>query len=410
MRTSAMRAVSLIAANDFRLTLKARGVILWTFAMPVVFMLAFGLAFRGTSGGVQKARLTVENRDPGFLSRALVEELRREPLDVVDSLAAGEKAIRTLVIPEDFTRNVLDRSRVVLTLVKDEDADIGAGEAVKAAVFRCLLRVASPLIEIESGMLERGTKGFSYLGDSLAGSPYRASLADPGLLVRVETRIDSLLAEPSLVTLRSTEAGRLVRAPSGFQSSVPGNLVMFVLMTMVFSGAVITVERQTGVLRRYAYTPAGKTTVLFGKLLGRMFIAVVQIAFLLLVGKLVFRISLGTSTGALVLIMTMFAFCTGAFGMFFGSLFRNPEQVSALSIIATMTMSALGGCWWSIELVPRAFKIVSFAFPTGWAMNGIHKIISFGYGLSAVALDAAALAGFGVAFVLLAAWKLKLAD
>jgi len=410
MRTSTVRSVSLIAANDFRLTMKARGALLWAFAMPIVFMLAFGLAFRGSSGSVQKARLTVDNRDSGFLSRSLIGELRKEPLEVVDSLKAGEKAIRTLVIPEGFTEKVLDRSRVTLTLVKEDDSNVEAGEAVNAAIFRCLMRVVSPLIEIEAGMLERTTNGFAFKGDSLAGSPYRSSLSDPGLLARIETRLDSLRAKPSIVTLRSTEAGVLKRVPSGFQASVPGNLVMFVLMTMVFSGAVITVERYTGVLRRYAYTPVGKTSVLFGKLLGRMFIAFAQIVFLLLVGKLVFHISLGRSTPALILLMTTFAFCTGSFGIFFGSLFRNPEQVSALSIIATMTMSALGGCWWSIELVPRAFKIIAFVFPTGWAMDGIHKIISFGYGMSAVAADVAVLAAFGAAFVLLASWRLRLAD
>jgi len=410
MRTSAVRAVSLIAANDFRLTLKARGVILWAFAMPVVFMLAFGLAFKGSSGEVQKARLTVENHDSGFLSRALIGELRNEPLEVVDSLKTGEKAIRTLVIPDGFTEKVLDRSRVTLTLMKEGDSNDEASEAVNAAIFRCLMRVASPLIEIEAGMLERTAKGFAFKGDSLVGSPYRASLADPKLLARIETRLDSLRAEPPTVTLRSTEAGVLKKVPSGFQASVPGMLVMFVLMTMVFSGAVITAERYTGVLRRYAYTPAGKTSILVGKLIGRMLIAFAQIVFLLLVGKLVFHISLGTSMGALIILMTTFAFCTGAFGIFFGALFRNPEQVSALSIIATMTMSALGGCWWSIELVPRAFKIIAFVFPTGWAMDGIHKIISFGYGMSAVAADVLVLAAFGAAFVLLASWRLRLAE
>jgi hypothetical protein len=43
-------------------------------------------------------------------------------------------------------------------------------------------------------------------------------------------------------------------------------------------------------------------------------------------------------------------------------------------------------------------------------MDGIHKLISFGYGLSAVVLDAAVLAGFGVAFMLLAVWRFKPAD
>jgi ABC-2 type transport system permease protein len=170
------------------------------------------------------------------------------------------------------------------------------------------------------------------------------------------------------------------------------------------------VERSTGVLRRYAYAPAGKGSIIIGKLLGRMLIAFVQILFLLLVGKYLFRISLGSSAGALVVLMFVFAFCTGAFGIFFGALFRNPEQVSAVSIIATLAMSALGGCWWPIELVPSAFKTIAFLFPTGWAMDGIHKIISFGYGMGAIALDAVVLAGFGAAFVLLASWRLRLAD
>jgi len=410
MRAASLRTIRLIAANDFRMTLKARGVLIWIFAMPVVFMLAFGLAFRGSSDGPRRARLTIENDDRGFIGRALLEELRTEPLEVVDSLAAGEDAIRTLVIPEGFTEKVLSRSRVALILRKESDGNIEASEAVNAAVFRCLMRVAAPLVQIEAEMLERGTAGFAFTGDSLAGNPFRAVSADPKLLVSIKSAFDSLRAAPSLVTVSSTAAGRTTRVPSGFQSSVPGNLVMFVLMSMVFSGAVIAVERHTGVLKRYAYTPARRISILLGKLFGRMLIAFTQIVFLLLVGKYLFHVSLGASPGGLILLMTVFAFCTGAFGVLFGSLFRNPEQVSAISIITTLTMSALGGCWWPIELVPRAFKVIALLLPTGWAMDGIHKLISFGYGMSAIALNAAVLAGFGIAFVLFASMRLKLAD
>jgi ABC-2 type transport system permease protein len=410
MRTGVLRIISLIAVNDFKMTVRTRGVILWIFAMPVVFMLVFGLAFREESGGVRKARLTIANADTGFISRALIDELRREPLSVVDSLTAGEEAIRTLVIPADFTDKVLGRSKVALTLRREDGADVQANEAANAAIFRCLMRVVSPLIEVEAGALDARTRGISLAGDSLEGSLLAASRSRPGLLDSIEGVFDALRAAPPLVTVSASTAGNIRKIPSGFQSSVPGNLVMFVLMSMVFSGAVIATERHSGVLRRYAYTPAAPTTILLGKLLGRMLVAFVQIVFLLLVGKYAFRISLGGSPGALIVLMTVFAFSTGAFGVLFGSLFRNPEQVSAVSIVTTLAMSALGGCWWSLELVPRAFRVVAFALPTGWAIDGIHKLISFGYGMGAVALNTAVLAGFGVAFVLLAAWKLDLAD
>jgi ABC-type multidrug transport system permease subunit len=410
MRNGSARLVALIAANDFKMTLTSKGVVLWIFAMPVVFMLAFGLAFRDQSGGVRRARLVVANADTGFVSRALVEELRAEPLEIVDSLAAGEEAIRTLVIPADFTARVLDRRKVVLTLRKESGANAEANEAAGAAVSRGIMRVVSRLIEIEARAVDTGTKGIAVAGDSIAGSLLAATRQRPGLLVSIRAELDSLRSRPQLVTVSARFAGAAKKIPSGFQSSVPGNLVMFVLMSMVFSGAVITVERATGVLRRYAYTPAGPTTILLGKICGRMLVAFVQIVFLLLVGKYAFRVSLGSSPAALVLLMTVFAFCVSSFGVLFGSLFRNPEQVTAVSIVTTLAMSALGGCWWPLEIVPRFFRAVAFALPTGWAIDGIHKIVSFGYGFGAVAPNAAVLAVFGVAFLLIASRKLKLSD
>jgi ABC-2 type transport system permease protein len=410
MSGRSLRIIALIAANDFRLTLKTRGVILWIFAMPVVFMLVFGLAFKGDTGGDRKARLTIENADGGFVSRALVDELRREPLDVVDSLAAGEKAIRTLVIPGDFTEKILGRRKVALVLRKESGADVQASEAARAAVIRSLMHIVSRFIAVEAEALETGGSTSAPGRAGAAGNPAAGARSRAGTFETIEAAFDSLGAAPPLVTVRSSAAGRIRKIPSGFQSSVPGNLVMFVLMTMVFSGAVITVERFTGVLRRYAYTPAGKGSVLLGKLFGRMLLAFVQIVFLLLVGRFVFRVSLGQSPGALVFLMTVFAFATGAFGVLFGSLFRNPEQVSAVSIVTTLAMAALGGCWWPIEVVPPVFKAIAFALPTGWAMDGMHKIISFGYGFGAVALNAAVLAGFGILFVVIASRKLKLAD
>jgi ABC-2 type transport system permease protein len=183
-------------------------------------------------------------------------------------------------------------------------------------------------------------------------------------------------------------------------------VIAYSYLSSAFSGMAITVERQEGLLRRFAYTPASRFDVVAGKLLGRIQISCVQILFLLAVGMFVFRVSLGRSPGALLLLMVALAFCAGSFGVLIGSLFRSPEQVSGVSVIATLTMSALGGCWWPIEIVARPFRIVAFCFPTGWAMDGLHKLISFGYGMGAVAIDVAVLGGFGLVFILIASKRL----
>jgi ABC-type multidrug transport system permease subunit len=416
----ALRIVSLIAANDFRLTLKSRSIILYIFALPLVFMLFFGATFKGESGP-RKAGLGLENRDGGFVSKILIDELRKEPLEIVDTMQAGSEPPRTLVIPEGFTDAVLGRAKATLIVRSSKDANLEAGEAVSAAVARCVMKVVSHLIEIESGVIAGGGKyaaartsaaargggGLTVEGDSVSGSLLELSRTKVGLLDSIRVDLGKLAARPPLVTVSASSAGTAKKIPSGFQASVPGSLVMFVLMTMVFSGIAVTVERSEGVLRRFAYAPTSKACVLLGKLCGRMGIAILQIAFLLAVGRMLFHVPLGGSPAGLALLMISFAFCAGSFGILFGALFRNPEQVSSLSVITTLTMAALGGCWWPIEIVSRPFRIAAMIFPTGWAMSGIHKFISFGYGIREAAPNIAVLVMFGLLFILVASWKLK---
>jgi ABC-2 type transport system permease protein len=406
MRRSSLRQIALVAAMDFRLTLKERGVILWIFAMPLVFMVFFGLTLRG-GGGQQKAGLRIENADTGLVSRALVTELRREPLTIIDSLKAGEEAPRTLVIPADFSERVLARRRAVLTVRTGENANLEASGTVTAALYRDLIKVVANLVEIESEKLEAPGGKLRLVDGKVQGSLLEVARAKRGGLDSIRVALDSLQARPPLVTMRSSTAGRAMKTASGFEQSLPGMLVMFVLMSMAFSGIGITVERREGLLRRFAYTPAGRGEVVIGKLLGRMDVAFVQILFLLAVGRFAFHVPLGGSPGGLVLLMAALAFCAGSFGLLFGSIFAGPEQVSALSVIATLAMSALGGCWWPIEIVSRPFRIASFFFPTGWAMDGLHKLISFGYGMRGIWIDVAMLAAFGIVFISMAAKKLS---
>jgi len=145
-----------------------------------------------------------------------------------------------------------------------------------------------------------------------------------------------------LVGVGSEVAGKRKKIPTGYQGSVPGNLVMFVLMGMVFSGMVITEERNQGLLRRMGMTLAGKKEVVIGKLLGRILVTAIQISVLLIIGKFLFNISVGSDIPALALLMLAFAFCCGSISILFGSLFRNPDQMTGVAVTFTLVLSALG--------------------------------------------------------------------
>ena len=65
-------------------------------------------------------------------------------------------------------------------------------------------------------------------------------------------------------------------------------------------------------------------------------------------------------------------------------------------------MAALGGCWWPLEISPPVLKTVSLCLPTGWALQALNQVISFGSGFTAVLEPLGVLLGFGAAANILA--------
>lgn len=83
-------------------------------------------------------------------------------------------------------------------------------------------------------------------------------------------------------------------------------------------------------------------------------------------------------------------------GVLIGSLVVNEDKTIGLCVLASMVMAALGGCWWPMEIVPETMKIIGHLFPTAWAMDSLHQLISFGGGLQTVLVPLGVLALFAV--------------
>lgn len=381
-----MTKVLTLALNDLRLTVRDKASFLWMLAMPVALMWFFGMFGGGASDPV--ARLTVVDRDGGWLARAFVAQLASPQIEIVeiapDKVAAAGKTVRTLVIPDGFTAKVLAGEQQKLKIVKDEEADREFSMAAEADVIRAIAATLARLSELEQ-----------------AGALQAAAPADA---------YAKLAAREPLVKLEVSRAGHGRPVPSGRAQSVPGILTMTVLMmTVIYGGVFLTLEKRDGTLRRQLAGPVGRAHVFAGKLVGRVLVAAVQIVVLIVVGRLGFGVSFGDSPVGLALLLVSYAFCVAGLATLFGAVLRTPEQASAVGWLASMVMAALGGCWWPSEVVPRWLWHASHVLPTAWAMDAFHALISFGRGVESVAIPALVLTAFGAAFSALGARWLRTA-
>ena len=88
------------------------------------------------------------------------------------------------------------------------------------------------------------------------------------------------------MSLNAKFAGRKP-VPSGFNFSLPGNLVMYLMMNLlIFGGATVAAERRNGVIKRLMVHPVTRLELVMGKIYGLMLLGVVQIVFFLAVGQI----------------------------------------------------------------------------------------------------------------------------
>ena len=372
---SALRQVALLALNDLRLTWRDKASFIWMLALPVAFMWLFG-QMGGGSQGPPKVTLGIDDRDGGWLARALVAELKDEQV-VLKEVTPGqeEPPPRALVIPAGFTAGVLAAKPQELRLENQPGADQEFSLAAQVTAVRAIVRVLGRLTEMQ----EPRPKAYEVLA-----------------------------RRPPLVRLKVGTAGKGRAVPTGFAQSVPGTLTFFVLMMTTIYGAVfLTLEKREGMIRRQATLPLGRGRIFAGKMAGRMLMAGAQIVIYLLAGAFLFGVSFGDSPGGLLLVLFAYAAACSGLSLLLGAVLSTPEQASTVGWITGMVMGALGGCWWPSEVMPRWLWSAAHVLPTAWAMDAFHALISFGRGIEAVLLPAAVLLGFAGLFSVLGARFLR---
>lgn len=357
-----MKRVWLIARNDLRLFLRDKAGYFWLFGAPLVFAFFMGLNKGPGSPSSPKPAVLIENKDAGFLGKLFVEQLGTEGLRVVNPTNA-DNAQRGIRIPAEFTANVLAKKPGKLEFFTMKDSLDEAAVLVEARVMRALIAMNSHVIELAGREL-------------------------------TEASLREVMKQPNPVELVSSFGSRKP-IPAGYNQSIPGVLVMFVMMNLlIWGGTTVASERREGVLRRFMAHPVTKGELIVGKIVALLGLGLTQIIWMLAVGAVAMKFRLGAQYPLVLLVLGVYAWAAGALGLLIGSVFQREDKIAGLCVLVTMVLAALGGCWWPLEIVPDGVRAIAMLTPPAWAMAALHQVISFGGGIGEVAGSLLALGTF----------------
>ena len=396
-----MRRILAIAWNDMRIELSDRTTLIFFLLLPLVFTTIIGFALRNLYGsadssGDKRLAVVVVDLDQGTYAQQLIANLNQSDVirPVLQSETGGLAFFEDnnlpglLTIPAGFSQALVQGRPVQVSLLQPSSGTAGftAQEAIAVAVRR--LNSAFSIAD-QSVSLAQNIQAFS--DPSNQAAYYQQSFQ----------QAEELLGQAPVNVVTTQSQSTNFEIPSGFEQSSPGQLVTWVLITLLSGSEVFVNERLGGTLRRLMITPNRKAAILSGKILARFGLGLIQMVLMIGFGALVLKVNWGRSLSALAVMLLTFGLAGTALGVFLGAIARTRSQANGFSIVFSLLLSALGGAWWPLEITPAVYQKVVQILPTTWAMKGFSDVIVRGQGVAGILPEAGILLGFAVLFFVL---------
>ena len=335
--------------------LRDRVALAMVFVLPIMFFSIFANVFGRTDmNRMSKISVAIADEDRSPQSMALVAALRADPgLNVRDSSNArtGPRAPYDRALAERLVR--AGEFPVALVLPHGLGAafpDVsGAGPPVEM-----LVDPSDPVApHLIGGLLQRA-----------AGTVFSASMggsADNKPMQLVSTRRVDVAGDPR-------QRGKMI----SFYAA--GVAVMFLLFSCSAGGGVLLDEQESGTLDRLLGTRVGMGGVLVGKWLHLTLLGVTQITVMFLWGAAVFGLDLAHHLPGFAVMTLVTASAAAAFGLVLATLCRTRQQLSGLSTILILAMSALGGSMFPRFLMSPGMQKLGLVTFNAWALDGYIKV------------------------------------
>lgn len=379
MTMRAIRRVLHVAWNDLRIMVGDKAFFFWSLVFPMLFIVLFGLVFKSSGSAPAVAELTVVNLDEGRWASYFLGKIESPTVALKVVTSEPAEYSRLVVLPPDFSARIEAGKDQALAFKKREGASVKAAARVETRLYQAIARVLGEIVLYGDGDLSKFLDGHAEFRD----------------IVQVKTRFPE-----NTVTV----------VPSGFDHSIPGTTIQFIMMMVIIYGGITVMEdRKKGVLSRMLFSPLSKGEVFQAKLLGRWGMGLVQALILFVVGRIFFKLDLGSVPLAL-LVIAVFALAMAALSVFIGSLCRKEDLIIGLAVLLANIFAGLGGCWWPSEIVPPGVRSVAMISPAYWAMDALHKLRFFQGGFGDILPNLGVLLALAAVLGAVAARAFKIRD
>lgn len=397
-----MRRVLAILFKDLVQMVRDWKTAFFLLIMPIVFTLMFGFAFQGAGeSGESALPVAYYAADDGLVGRALQAELADSPLleleevadaaAVEDGVAEGAYAAGVVVPPAVAGQ----RMTPTLYLLPGSSGGLAAQAEIQAAARR-----VSSAVETA----ERATALYAERQPSGADTNQQQFFDET--LSAAQAAWDSPPVELAVTPVGSAGQESAVDE-SGYGHASPGMMAQFAIAGLMGAAEIMVTERRSRALHRLLTTTLRRAELLLGHFLAMFVIILVQILLLMSFGQLILRLPYFSEPAASLLLAGATAFFAAALGLLIGIIARTEEQVIIFSLVPMFVLSALGGAWFPLEVMPASYQRLAIWTPLARVVEGYKDILIRGLGLEAVTTGVLVLLGYAALCLVIAVMRFR---
>jgi ABC-2 type transport system permease protein len=178
---------------------------------------------------------------------------------------------------------------------------------------------------------------------------------------------------------------------------VPGVIAMILMILTVTMTAVSLVrEKETGTLQQIFATPMPGPVFLLGKMIPFVLIGLVDVALILVTGRLFFGVPIEGSLAFLYFVCLLFISTTLGFGLLVSTLAGTQQQALMGSYAIVAPNLLLAGFVFPIDNMPPVMQALTCLLPMRFFLTAIRGIMLKGVGIETLWPEVTVLAFYGL--------------
>lgn len=415
--------ISTLFSIGWRSLRRSKVEMMVVFLVPIAFFSIFALIFGGQGGdSTPKVKIAIANLGGEFSSRLATALSEESTLTIYQPIA--KDAVPT-PLDRDGARKLVKDGKVSVAVVLPKELQLAFGPTDGARASVELAYDSSDPIapQVVAGMLQKCAMTAApdlMVGESkkwmetFAGglSDAQSKEVDRWMnLVKADSKPTTQPAgrEPkqggtdmSIVPVTSVDVVRQGTSKNIIAFYAAGIAVMFLLFSAAGGGGVLLEEEESGTLERVLSTNVGMTRLLVGKWLFLTVLGLAQIVVMFSWGVLMFGLEMKGHVMGFILMTLVTSGAAASFGLLLATACRSRGQLSGISTIVILMMSALGGSMFPRFLMSESMQKMGLFTFNAWALDGYVKVFWRDANFWEVGLEVGVLATIGTVFFIVA--------